>query len=210
VAAEHSGDYDYWLFDLDGTLVDTAWHYKRDLFDRVGERVGYAFDDRTVERVWHGLGGDREALLGAAGVDPERFWSVFDDLDDPEARAEATSLYDDAAQVGDLSEPVGLVTHCPAPITTRVLEALDVGDWFDAVVCCSPETGYKPDPAPVETAMRGVGGRPGRGVLVGDAHSDVSAAYNAGLDAVHVERHDHETRGRCILGDRRISRLTDL
>jgi len=38
----------------------------------------------------------------------------------------------------------------------------------------------------------------------------VSAAWNAGLDAVHVERVGHEDRGRCVLGDRRVSRLDEL
>jgi len=49
-----------------------------------------------------------------------------------------------------------------------------------------------------------------RGYYVGDGESDVSAAWNAGLDAVHVERVGHEDRGRCVLGDRRVSRLDEL
>ena len=198
-----------WLFDLDGTLVDTEWRYKREIFDRVGARIGRGFDDRQVKQVWHGLGG-RDDVLRAADVDPERFWTVFDEVDDPIARAEATYLYDDAASIADLDAPTGLVTHCPEPITERVLEALNVGDWFDSVVCCSAETGFKPDPAPVETALHDVGGTPGSAVLVGDTLSDVGAARNAGIDAVHVERHGHDRRGQCILGDRRITRLTDL
>jgi len=208
VGTDH--DYDYWLFDLDGTLVDTEWRYKRRLFDRVGARIGRGFDDRQVERIWHGLGGDRDEVLRETGTDPERFWTVFDDLDDPIARAEATYLYEDAEPIGDLTVPTGLVTHCPEPITERVLATLGVTDWFDAVVCCSAETGFKPDPEPVRTAMRGVGGGPGGGALVGDGLGDVGAARNAGIDAVHVERHGHERRGRCILGDRRVTRLTEL
>ncbi|MFB6120356.1 MAG: HAD family hydrolase [Halobacteriaceae archaeon] len=211
MAADVSAGYDYWLFDLDGTLVDTEWSYKRDLFDRVGARIGRGFDDRQVERIWHGLGGDRDDVLRAAGADPERFWAVFDELDDPVARAEATYLYDDAEPVGNFERPVGVVTHCPGPVTERVLSHLDVADWFDAVVCCSAETGFKPDPTPVETAIAEIGARPGDGgALVGDGRSDVGAARNAGIDAVHVERHGHERRGRCILGDRRVTRLTDL
>jgi phosphoglycolate phosphatase len=50
----------------------------------------------------------------------------------------------------------------------------------------------------------------GRGVLVGDGPQDVGAAWNAGLDGIHVERHGHDRRGSCVLGDRRVTRLTEI
>jgi phosphoglycolate phosphatase len=207
-----AADYDYWLFDLDGTLVDTEFSYKRELFDRVGDRLGRGFTDDEVETLWHGLGGDRDDILRSWGLDAERFWSEFDDLDDPVARAEATYLYDDAAAVGDIDANVGVVTHCPEPITERVLDDLGVRDWFDTVVACSTDTGWKPDPGPVELAMRDVaaGSDARRGVLVGDGVGDVGAAWNAGIEAVHVERHGHERRGRCVLGDRQVTDLRRL
>jgi len=51
---------------------------------------------------------------------------------------------------------------------------------------------------------------PARGVLVGDGPQDVGAAWNAGLDAVHVERHGHDRRGLCVLGDHRVDGLDEL
>ena len=33
-------EYDFWILDLDGTLVDVETSYVRDVFDRVGERLG--------------------------------------------------------------------------------------------------------------------------------------------------------------------------
>jgi len=57
----------------------------------------------------------------------------------------------------------------------------------------------------------GCGGDGGRkGVLAGDSAYDIGAAWNAGLDAVHVERHGHERRGGCVLGDYRIESFRDL
>jgi len=203
--------YDYWLLDLDGTLVDTEWSYKRTVFDRVEERLDVSFSDERADVLWHGLGGDRDDLLRAWGYDPEAFWAVFDALDDPRARAEATYLYDDAAFVADLDCPVGLVTHCPAPITEFVVDHLDVRDWFDAVVCCDAETGFKPDPAPLRLATADLPVDPdANGVYVGDGVGDVAAAANAGLDSVHVERHDPNRRGVCVLGDRRVRSFDDL
>jgi phosphoglycolate phosphatase len=38
----------------------------------------------------------------------------------------------------------------------------------------------------------------------------VGAAWNAGLEGIHVERHGHERRGCCVLGDRRLGSLDPL
>ncbi|WP_226010581.1 HAD family hydrolase [Halomicrobium salinisoli] len=206
-------EYDFWLCDLDGTLVDVEPGYPRDVMGEVGDRLGVGFTDRDAEHLWYGMGGVRDRVLDRRGVEPEQFWSVFHEVEDPVARAEATYLYDDAeAFLGSVDEPVGLVTHCQQYLTDPVLEHLDIGDWFDAVVCCDDEVGWKPDAGPVELAMTdlGVGYNGHVGALVGDDPDDVGAAWNAGLDAVHVERHDPDERGHCVLGDHRIQRLDEL
>ncbi|MFB6091851.1 MAG: HAD family hydrolase [Haloquadratum sp.] len=209
--------YDFWLFDLDGTLVDVEWSYTREVFDRVGDRLGRRFTDREAEILWHGFGGDRDARLRAWGIDPESFWPAFHAVEDPQARAEATYLHDDAAAlVSELTAagvPVGVVTHCQEFLAAPVIDHLDVGEWFDAFVTCSPELGWKPDPTPVELAIERLGRdpeSPGRGVLAGDAESDVGAAWNAGLDGIHVERHSPARRGRCVLADHRVASFDEL
>ncbi|MFB6165942.1 MAG: HAD family hydrolase [Haloarculaceae archaeon] len=205
-------EYDFWLLDLDGTLVDVEPAYARGVFDAVGDRLGRSFSDREVEIVWHGLGGSRDEQLREWGLDVDAFWTAFHDVEDPVARAEHTYFYDDAAVVAELDVPVGLVTHCQAYLTEPVLDQLDVRDWFDAVVCCTAETGWKPDPTPVELAMAelGVDSDVHAGALAGDGPNDVGAAWNAGLDGVHVERHDPERRGQCVLGDYRVETFREL
>jgi len=203
--------YDYWLLDLDGTLVDTEWGYVREVFDRTEARLGVSFSDRQAEVLWHGLGGDRDDHLRDWGYDPESFWAVFDEEDDPRERAEATYLYDDAAFVADLDRPVGVVTHCPEPITDVVLDRLDVADWFDVVLACDDETGYKPDPEPLHLARGGLDvPDAARGVYAGDGASDIDAAANAGLASIHVERHDPHRRGVCVLGDHRVESFEEI
>src|SRR6056297_513021 len=208
-------EYDYWLLDLDGTLVDVDWSYPRSVFDRVGQRLGRRFTDREAEILWHGLGGPRNATLQEFGVAPDPFWDAFHEIEEPQQRAEATYLHDDAAALlrtlTDRSTPVGLVTHCQEFLTDPVLRHLDIDDWFETVVCCTDELGWKPDPEPVRQAMAGLGvDDDHHGALVGDAAVDIGAAWNAGLDSVHVERHGHDTRGRCVLGDYRVNTLDSL
>lgn len=205
-------EYDFWLLDLDGTLIDVEDRYIREVLGEVGNRLGYEFSRQERTRIWHTLGGSANDPVKAAGLDPEQFWTVFHEVEDPQARADATYLYDDATFVADLETPVGLITHCQQYLTEPVLDRLDIGDWFDTVVCCSDETGWKPDPLPVELTMRelGVGSNGHAGVLAGDGPHDVAAAWNTGLDAIHIERHGPDVRGLCVLGDHRVRRFTDL
>jgi phosphoglycolate phosphatase len=207
-----SQQYDFWLFDLDGTLVDVDWSYTRGIFDRVGERLGRNFSDRETELLWHGLRGARDPLLREWGIDPYEFWPALHAVEDPLARAEETFLHDDAAALLDqIDRPIGLVTHCQQFLAEPVLDRLDLRDRFDVVICCTDETGWKPDPAPVERAMKLLGVDDGhRGVLAGDGSNDIGAAWNAGLDGIHVERHDPHRRGECVLGDYRVTSFDEL
>jgi len=207
-----SREYDFWLLDLDGTLVDVEWSYTRDVFDRVGDRLGRQFTDREADILWNGLTGSRDYQLREWGVDPAAFWDAFHEEEDPLVRAEQTYLHDDATFVADLEVPVGLVTHCQEFLAEPVLDHLDIHDWFDARLCCTEQTGWKPDPAPVECVMTdlGVGDNGHQGVLAGDGACDVGAAWNAGIDAIHVERVGHDRRGQCVLGDYRVQSFDEL
>ncbi|PSQ03737.1 HAD family hydrolase [Halobacteriales archaeon QS_6_71_20] len=208
--------YDFWLFDLDGTLVDAEWSYTREVFDRVGDRIGYEFSDREAELLWHGLTGARDPLLREWGLDPTAFWPAFHAVEEPPERASATFLHPDAERLlADLERrdaPLGLVTHCAEFLASPVIDGLDIGERFDTILSCTDETGWKPDPGPLELAMADldVDSTTERGVYVGDGASDVGAAWNAGLDAVHVERHGHEARGRCVRADHRVESFDEL
>lgn len=204
--------YDFWLVDLDGTVVDIEQSYIHEVLAEVGDRLGQAFTDFEAELLWYGIGNAREEILDGSSVDRERFWDVFHAVEDPRSRAGATYVYDGAAEfVAEVDSPLGVVTHCQEYLTVPVLDHLDITDWFDTVVCCSDETGWKPDPTPVEIAMRDLGVGTGlAGAMVGDDPADVQAAHNAGLDGIHVSRPRRNWAGKRVLGDRRVSTLADL
>ena len=206
-------EYDFWLLDLDGTIVDVEPQYRQEVFAAVGDRLGRSFTDAEVETLWHGLGGPRSDELHAMGIDPGRFWPALHEVEDPQARADATYIHDDAAALLDTLDgevPVGVVTHCAPFLADAVVDQLDLRSRFDAFVCCSDELGWKPDPAPVQHTMNDLGVASTNGVLAGDGSSDVGAAWNAGLDAIHVERHGHDRRGQCVLADHRVERFDQL
>ncbi|AGN01304.1 putative phosphatase [Salinarchaeum sp. Harcht-Bsk1] len=228
--------YDAVLFDLDGTLVAPEFDHVRSVFDAVGRQLDHHFSDEIASRLWHGLGGPRNEQLRELGVDVAEFWRVFDATEDPQDRAAAMEVFDDAAIAADLDVPTALVTHCPPKPTAAVLDHHGIGEWFDAVVSCSDDLGWKPDPGPIEHALGEIGmdhlvddrrdGRiaadggtpitagpgaaaepPSRALYVGDTAGDVGAAWNAGLDAVHVERFDHDRREHCVLADYRVDAI---
>ena len=208
-----SSSFDFWLLDLDGTLVDAERSYIHEVVSAVGRRFGTVFDDLEAELLWYGPSESRSLILDRHGIEPTHFWEVFHEVEEPETRAAATYLYGDAEEfLASLNEPVGLVTHCQPYLTGPVLEELDIRDWFDTIVCCTDETGWKPDPRPVELAMSelGVGANGKSGAVVGDDPGDIGAAWNAGLAGIHVERRDPDRMGQCVRGDWRVSSLNAL
>jgi phosphoglycolate phosphatase len=202
--------YDFWLFDLDGTLVDVDPAYPVTVMGRVGDRLGHGFSQSEARTLWYGQGNARRQLLADRGIDPDRFWQVFHEEEDAHSRARATYLYDDAAEfLSELTAPVGLVTHCQRHLTEPILAEFDIGNWFDTVVCCNDEIGWKPDPTPVQRAMADMG-VDGHGALAGDNPDDIGAAWNAGLDGIYVHREAPIGRDRCVRGDRRVTSLEEL
>ena len=203
--------YDYWLFDLDGTIVDVEREYAREVICRAGERLDIQFSPQQADCLWYGLGGSPEMHLRQWGIDAEGFWEAFHAVEDPLARVDHTFLYPDADFIGDIDVPVGLVTHCQPFLAQPVLQELDIEDWFDVIVFCNDELGWKPDPAPVERAKQRLGhSLNGNGALVGDSPADIGAAWNAGLAGIHVERHGHDARGCCVRADRRLTTCEEL
>jgi phosphoglycolate phosphatase len=204
-----SGPYDFWLFDLDGTVVDVEASYVHEVMGRVGDRLGVEVDDAAAEGLWYEDENRRTAVLEGLDVDRTDFWAAYHETENPAERAAATYLYDDAGDVvPDIAGPVGLVTHCQPPLTDAVLGRLDIGDWFDTVVCCGDDVGWKPDPRPLELAIADLGVETKRGAMAGDAETDVRAARAAGLDAIRIDRAG--AARTTPVADRRITALSDL
>lgn len=204
--------YDFYLFDLDGTIVDVRFTYARLLFDRIGHQLGYEFTDEEVMGIWHGFCGPRRRYLTRNGIDADEFWQVFHAEEDPDERAAASFVYNDAMAIRDIGVPIGVVTHCQEYLTDPVLDTLGITDWFDTVVCCDEEIGWKPDPTPVNRAINelNLDAHTTRGIYVGDTPDDIGAAWNAGLDGAHIERHSPELRGQCVLADTTVRSLASV
>ena len=181
------------LFDLDGTLVDSAGDLRDALNALLAEEGLAPLDLQAVK----GMVGDGVAKLvergltaRGAGLDrlPARV-ARFMELYEPNA-ARLTRPYPLVAETLESLRQRGLrlavVTNKPHAATMRILEALDLARFFDAVVGGDTLSRRKPDPAPLLHAMRALDAAPAETLMVGDNHHDVAAARAAGVPVAVV------------------------
>ena len=178
------------LFDLDGTLLDTAPDMARAL-RRLCQERGLPEPPLAAIRptVSHGSPGMLKAGLGLEVDDPrydecnQRFLELY-----REAIAIETTLFPGMAEVLAYLENRaihwGVVTNKPGWLTEPLLKVL--GLWTRAACVVSGDTldKRKPDPEPLWHACEQIGAAPARSLYVGDAERDMQAGKRAGMIAL--------------------------
>jgi phosphoglycolate phosphatase len=178
------------LFDLDGTLVDTAPDLAAAL-NRV--RAGRGLAPVPLERLRpfasHGARGLIGAGMGVAPEDPayealrEAFLAQY-----ASAVCVQSALFATAGALLDAIEARalawGIVTNKATRYTVPLLDALRLAPRVRAVVCGDTMPFAKPHPAPLRAAAERLGVVPDRCVYVGDAERDVSAGVAAGMRTI--------------------------
>ncbi len=177
------------LFDLDGTLLDTAPDMWSAMNILLGER-GRAPLPYAAVRPWvsHGAAGvlrqgfaDADALSFAELQ--RRFLEIYRaDL------SSGTRLFPGMEHVLDaLAERglrTGIVTNKAAWLTEPLLEQMAIRARFDCVVSGDTVAERKPHPLPMLHAASLAGAAPAQCIYVGDALRDVQAAHSAGMAAL--------------------------
>ena len=183
------------VFDLDGTLVETA----PDLMATLN--VLLAREDIAplpMEGARSLIGQGAKALLArgfaAAGrpLAEPRLSRLFDDFIDHYLAhiADESRPFDGAVQALDELQAKGarlaICTNKRTDLSLALLRALGLADRFAAIVGADAAPAPKPDPRHLTTAIERAGGRTDRAVMVGDSASDARAARNAGVPLVLV------------------------
>jgi len=178
------------LFDLDGTLVDTAPDLAA-ATNRLRALHGREALDYAAIRPWVSHGGTALTRL-ALGIDPQTpgFEEARRTLLDLYRRdiARASGLFagmrECLAALARRGLPWGIVTNKPGWLTTPLLAALAFDTPAACVVCgdCTPWS--KPHPAPLLHAGMLLGRSSAECLYVGDAERDIQAARTAGMPAL--------------------------
>jgi phosphoglycolate phosphatase len=178
------------IFDLDGTLVDTA--------PDIAGALGAALADDAVpppplDVVKAMVGDGARALvqraLSLAGVERDVEAALARFLAHYRAHvSDRSAVYDGVADALAALAAAGVatavVTNKPGDIARRLLADLGLGDRFRAVIGDGDGYARKPDPAAARAVMAQVGAPPGRTVVVGDGVPDVRLARAAGARAI--------------------------
>jgi phosphoglycolate phosphatase len=178
------------LFDLDGTLADTAGDlgYALNL-----QRVRRKLEEIPLDRVRpHASAGARGLLRLGFGIDTEhpdyeQMRSEFLDLYAANLHR-TTALFPGVAQT--LSELErrsvrwGIVTNKPSRFTLPLVAALGLNGRSACVVCGDMVGAPKPHPAALLEAAARLAVTPESCVYVGDDERDVVAAHAAGMESV--------------------------
>ncbi|MDO5605540.1 MAG: HAD-IA family hydrolase [Paracoccus sp. (in: a-proteobacteria)] len=180
------------VFDLDGTLADTAGDLigaanavlaRRGLagLDPVADAAVAFAGGRAMLRAGYGRAGAGWVI--PPGAEDEDFAALLDAY--AGAIAVHTRLYPGVAGVlrrlRDDGHRLAVCTNKPEALADQLLHALNIRDAFDSLVGADTLPVRKPDPRPYREAVARAGGEVGRSFLLGDTLTDARTARAAGV-----------------------------
>jgi phosphoglycolate phosphatase len=180
------------IFDLDGTLINS----REDLIESVNAMLVDAGRTRLPDEVIAGYIGHGAPVLvaralGARATEDERgralqfFLEYYE-----EHKLDHTCAYPGVAQgLAELSRrgvPMAVLTNKPVRISVRILEALQLAQFFRVIYGGNSFATKKPDPLGAMTILGELKVAAGEAMVVGDSEVDVQTARNAGCLAAAV------------------------
>jgi len=180
------------LWDLDGTLVDSAafhWRAWRDVMAEEGSPI-------THEQFVHSFGKRNDLILSGwlgAGADPERMRRLSDEKEArfralvrahgmeplPGVRAWVARLHAEGWRLA-------IATSAPRLNLETMVGALQMRHHFSADVAAEDVTHGKPDPEVFLLAASRLGAEPHRSIVVEDAPTGIEAGKRAGMRTIGV------------------------
>lgn len=179
------------LFDLDGTLIDTAADFTLVVNQLLAEHDKEALSHEAIHL--NVSNGARALVKNAFGID-----ETHDDFADllqrllflyyQQLNSTTATLYpgldDLLRQLEEQKIPWGIVTNKPEKYSVRLLEKLELSSRCSVLVCPDHVSETKPHPEPIFLALEKLGVARDRTVYVGDHIRDIQAAKNADVIAI--------------------------
>lgn len=187
--------FDLILFDLDGTLIETAPEIADAVNDtlrhfnlpevgqqQVNDWIGHGTRELLIQAL--AQSGQTDAAAVRASDHLTQIAAVFDQR--YQARCGTRSqLYPQVREtlhaLRQRGVKLAVVTNKESRYTSTVLNAHQLAPLFDRVVSGDTLTSKKPDPAGIESCLTQFGVARQRALFVGDSSIDVATARNAGV-----------------------------
>jgi phosphoglycolate phosphatase len=183
------------VFDLDGTLVDTAPDLLKAL-NRVLDIEGLAHPPESVVRFFVGHGArvliERSTrLLGATYTD-ERLdqltaaYIEFYSEDIAGLSRPFPGVVEALDELAAAGARLAVCTNKRTDLSVQLLEALGLAHRFSAIVGADSVPARKPDPGHFLETVSRAGGQAERAIMIGDSEADAGTARGAGAPIVLV------------------------
>nr|WP_323752319.1 HAD-IA family hydrolase [Marinobacter sp.] len=180
------------LFDLDGTLIDTAPDFIRCLNLL---RQQNHLEPLPAEYIRRSVSNGARAMVRLGfNLEPEHDGyldkhTAFLDLYEAGV-ADETTLFNGMDELLLALEtkgiPWGIVTNKPVRFAAPLIKALDLQDRCATLICPDHVTDRKPHPEPMFLACKEINAAPERAIYVGDHVRDIEAGRNAGMYTIAV------------------------
>ena len=184
------------LFDLDGTLVDSAPDIALAVNRTLTDLNKIEFDEATI-RQWVGNGAKvliERALSGSTIIDKE-----LNTVKAKHALELFLTHYQQCLCVDSVLYPgvkgglsilknagfrLAIITNKPEKLIQPILLGLGTGDMFEILIGGDTLPVKKPDPAPLFLALNQLNVKAAQCLMVGDSKNDILAAKAANIDSV--------------------------
>ena len=189
------------LFDLDGTLVDTAPDLMR-AHNHVMSKFGYP--TKSTEEIRNLVGQGAGAMLGRSiwGQAKKEFGKVQDDKIKKEMIKEFVDYYgknivNESKLIDGVKDfltwskenkiSMGVCTNKQEHLAIDLLKKIGIYDFFEYVAGHNTFEYCKPDPRHLTSVIEILGGEVSKTLMIGDSETDANAAKNAGIPLILLE-----------------------
>jgi phosphoglycolate phosphatase len=189
------------LFDLDGTLVDTAPDLMR-AHNHVMKKFGYP--TKSTEEIRNLVGQGAGAMLGRSiwGQAKKEFGKVQNEkikkeMIDAFVDYYGKNIINESTLINGVKEflkwckekniSMAVCTNKQEHLAIDLLKKIGIYDYFEYVAGSNTFDYCKPDPRHLTNVIEILGGEIKRSIMIGDSETDANAGKNAGIPVVLLE-----------------------